>query len=413
MDFRLSELHHQVRETAARVAREVIAPRAAAVDLAGEYPEDYFTAFRDAGLLGLGLPAEFGGSGAGTLGLAIAVEELAKYCSSAGLILLTTRLATACLTMGAHAEQQERYVRGVAGGSLRGCFALTELDAGSDAAAIATTAVRDGDAYVINGNKLWAGQATVADFAVIVVKTDPAAGANGVSLLIVDLPNPGFRIVRELPKMGVLGVPVVEIALEHCRVPVANLVGEENRAFRLVMRHLNVVRPLVAARGVGLAAGVTQYAVAYAKQRHTFGQPLIEHQAIGFPLAELAIEIEAARLLTYRAAWLVDQGQSGREVAHFLSMAKAKASEVAVRAADQALQTLGGFGYLKDYPIERRYRDAKQLTIVEGTSEIHRLIISRALRDGLLDWGFDVDAAGPLPRSANDPARREVADMRG
>ncbi|MGH2561892.1 MAG: acyl-CoA dehydrogenase family protein [Thermomicrobiales bacterium] len=411
MDFTLSEEHRQIRDTAARVAREVVAPRAAEVDRTGAYPEDYFAAFRDAGLLRLAFPPELGGTGAGTLGLAIAVEELAKYDCSAGLILLTTRLATASLQMAGTPAQQERYVRGVAEGARRGCFALTEPEAGSDAANIETTALRDGDDYVLHGSKLWAGQATVADFAVVVAKTDPHAGARGVSIFVVDLPHPGFRIARELPKMGVTGVPVVEIELNDCRVPASALIGKEHRGFPTVMRHLNVVRPLVAARGVGLAAGVTQYALAYAKQRRTFGKPLIEHQGIAFPLAELAIEIEAARLLTYRAAWLVDQGHNDRDVAHYLSMAKAKASEVAVRAADQALQTLGGFGYLKDYPVERHYRDAKQLTIVEGTSEIHRLIIARALKDGLLDWGYDVEAAGPLPRGEKDPARGRDAAL--
>lgn len=400
MDFDLSEQHQRIRDTAARIARETVAPRAAEVDREGRYPQDYFTAFRDAGLLRLAFPEEYGGTGAGSLGLAIAIEEVAKYDSSAGLLLLMTRLATAGIMMAGTQEQKDRYVRGVVEGQLRGCFALTEPEAGSDAANIQTVATRDGDGYVLNGAKLWTGQATVADFAIIVAKTEPRAGARGVSVFLVDLPNPGFRIVRELPKMGVLGVPVVQIALRDCRVAAAALLGELNQGFRLTMQHLNVVRPLVAARGVGLAAGATQYALAYAKQRRTFGKPLIEHEAIAFKLAELAMEIEAARLLTYRAAWLVDRGGSDRDIAHYLSMAKAKASEVAVRAAEEALQILGGYGYLKDYATERYYRDAKQLTIVEGTSEIHRLIISRALNDGLLDWGYDVAAAGGLPNVA-------------
>jgi len=407
MDFALSVEHERIRETAERVAREVVAPRAAEVDRTGAYPWDYVDAFRDAGLLGLAIPQEYGGSGVGTLGLSIAVEEIAKYDSAAGLILLTTRLATAGITMAGTKEQQDHYVRGVAEGRLRGCFALTEPEAGSDSANIATTAMREGDEYVLDGVKLWAGQATVADFAMVVAKTTPDAGARGVSVFLVDLPNPGFRIVRELPKMGVLGVPVVEISLRGCRVPAAALLGEEDKGFRVVMRHLNVVRPLVAARGVGLAAGATSYALAYAQQRRAFGHPLIEHEAILFKLADLAMQVEAARLLTYRAAWLVDQGGSDREIAHYLSIAKAMASEVAVRAAEEALQILGGYGYLKDYVTERYYRDAKQLTIVEGTSEIHRLIIGRAMNDGLLDWGYDVEAAGGLPNDAADRARRQ------
>jgi len=399
VDFALGAEGERIRATAARVAREAVAPRAAAVDREGRYPFDYVDAFREAGLLGLALPSAYGGSGAGTLGLVIAIEEVAKYCSSAGLLLLTTRLATAGIGMAGTEGQKERYIRGVAEGRLRGCFALTEPAAGSDSANIATRAVRDGDGYVLDGVKLWAGQATVADFAMVVAKTRPEAGARGVSVFLVDLPNPGFRIVRELPKMGVLGVPVVEIDLHGCRVPASALLGEENEGFRLVMRHLNVVRPLVAARGVGLAAGATSYALAYARRRRTFGQPLIEHEAVMFKLAELAMGVEAARLLTYRAAWLVDGGGSDRDIAHVLSIAKATASEVAVRASSEALQILGGYGYLKDYATERYYRDAKQLTIVEGTSEIHRLIIGRAMRDGLLDWGYDVEAAGGLPVS--------------
>ena len=397
MDFQLTPEQQQIKELAARVAREVVAPRAAASDREGTYPEDYVAAFRETGLLGLGIPEAYGGGGAGTFGLALAVEEVAKYDSGAGLLLLLTRLVTASIAMAGSEEQQQRYVRGVATGELRGCFALTEPGAGSDAASIATTATHDGDGYLINGTKLWAGGATVADFAVVVAKTEPDRGADGVGIFLVDLPNPGFRIVRELPKMGVLNVPVVEISLRGCRVPASAALGQLSGMFGVVLRTLNVVRPLVAARSVGLAAGATQYALAYAQRRRTFGKPLMAHQSIAFDLAELAMEIEAARLLTYRAAWLVDRGHEGRETAHFLSMAKAKASEVAVRAADRCVQTLGGYGYLKDFAAERYYRDARQLMLVEGTSEIHRLIISRALDDGLLDWGYDVEAAGGVP----------------
>jgi alkylation response protein AidB-like acyl-CoA dehydrogenase len=305
------------------------------------------------------------------------------------------------------AEQKERYLRGVAEGRLRGCFALTEPEAGSDAAAISTTAVRDGASYVLNGVKMWAGQATVADFAIVVAKTDPAAGAHGISIFIVDLPNPGFQIVRAFPKLGVLGVPVVEIDLHNCRVPASAMLGEENKGFRIVMRNLNVVRPLVAARGIGLAEGAASYGLAYAQQRRTFGRPIIEHQAIAFKLAEMAMSIEAARLLMYKAAWLVDADKSDRDIAHFLSIAKATASEIAVHVSEETIQILGGYGYLKDYAPERYYRDAKQLTIVEGTSEIHRLIISRALNDGLLDWGCDVASLGGFPNAAADKARRQ------
>ncbi len=389
MEFELSTLHARVREDARRIARELIAPQAAAIDEQGTYPHHVFDAFREAGLLGLAFPKAYGGSAAGTLGLALATEEVGKYCQSSALILLLTRLSTAAIMIGGSEAQKQRYATGVATGALKGAFALTEPDAGSDAAAIATTARREGDAWVLNGQKRWAGQVTEADFCVVVAKTDPESNGgaeNGVGVFIVDLPNPGFRITRELPKMGVTAVPVVDIELDECRVPAANLVGDPARGFKLTMEGLNVVRPVVAARGLGLAQGALQYAVDYAQARRTFGKPIIEHQAIGFRLAEIATRIEAARWLTYHACTLVDSGRSDVSIAPYLSMAKAYATELAVEAADVALQTLGGNGYLKDYATERYYRDARQLMLVEGTSEIHRMIIQRALKDGRLNY---------------------------
>ncbi len=385
MNFELDSDQQAVRERARTLAREVVAPRAAEIDAQGVYPHDVFAAFRDDGLLGLSFPAEYGGSGMGTFGLALATEEVGKYCQNSALILLLTRLATAAIMMGGSEEQKQRYGRGVAMGQLKGAFALTEPEAGSDAAAIATTARRDGDDWIINGHKRWAGQATEADFCIVVAKTTENNG-EGCGVFIVDLPNPGFRITRDLPKMGVTAVPVVDITLDECRVTGSQLIGDAVNGFKLTMRSLNVVRPIVAARGVGLAQGAVQYAVDYAQKRHTFGQPIIDHQAVGFPMAEMAMKIEAARLLTYQACMLVDQGKSGVEIAPFLSMAKAYASELAVEASDKALQVLGGNGYLKDYATERYYRDARQLMLVEGTSEIHRLIIHRALKEGRINY---------------------------
>jgi alkylation response protein AidB-like acyl-CoA dehydrogenase len=385
MNFELDTAQQALRERARALAREVVAPRAAAIDEQGTFPHDIFDAFREADLLGLSFTSEYGGSGMGTFGLALATEEVGKYCQSSALILLLTRLATAAIMMGGTEEQKQHYGRGVATGSLKGAFALTEPEAGSDAAAITTTARRDGDDWIIDGHKRWAGQATLADFCIVVAKTTLDDG-EGCGVFVVDLPNPGFKITRELPKMGVTAVPVVDIALDGCRVPSANLVGDAQDGFKLTMRSLNVVRPIVAARGLGLAQGAVQYAVDYAKGRRTFGQPIMEHQAVGFPLAELAMKIEAARLLTYQSCALVDQGKSGVSIAPFLSMAKAYATELAVEASDKALQVLGGNGYLKDYATERYYRDARQLMLVEGTSEIHRLIIHRALNDGRLNY---------------------------
>ncbi len=389
MDFELSAVHQEIREHARRLARELIAPRAAEIDERGTYPHEIFAAFREAGLLGLSFGEEYGGAGAGTLGLALATEEVGKYCQSSALILLLTRLSTAAMMLGGTEEQKQRYGRGVAQGVLKGAFALTEPQAGSDAAAIGTTARLKDGAWVLDGQKRWAGQVTEADFCVVVAKTDPDSNGghpDGVGVFVVDLPNPGFRITRELPKMGVTAVPVVDLVLEECRVPLANLVGDPVHGFKLTMEGLNVVRPVVAARGLGLAQGAVQYAVDYARDRQTFGKPVLEHQAIGFTLAELAMKIEAARLLTYQACMLVDSGRSDVGIAPYLSMAKAYATEVAVEAADQAVQILGGNGYLKDYATERYYRDAKQLMLVEGTSQIHRLIIHRAIKDNRINY---------------------------
>jgi alkylation response protein AidB-like acyl-CoA dehydrogenase len=390
VEFELSTQHQKVREQARQVAREVVAPRAAAIDAEGTYPHDVFAAFKDAALLGLSFPEQYGGAGVGTLGLALATEEVGKYCQSSALILLLTRLSTAGIMLAGTEAQKQRYATGVAQGALKGAFALTEPHAGSDAAAITTTARLDGDTWVLNGDKRWAGQATEADFCIVVARTDPESNGghpDGYGVFIVELPNDGFHITRELPKMGVTAVPVVDITLEQCRVPRANLVGDDPvHGFKRTMEALNVVRPIVAARGVGLAQGALQYAVDYARERKTFGKAVLDHQAIGFRLAEVTMKIEAARLLMYQACLLVDSGQSDVMIAPYLSMAKAYATELAVEAADVALQTLGGNGYLKDYATERYYRDAKQLMLVEGTSQIHRLIIQRALKDGRLHY---------------------------
>ncbi|CAA9392822.1 MAG: Butyryl-CoA dehydrogenase, partial [uncultured Chloroflexia bacterium] len=292
MNFELDAAQQEVRERARAVAREIVAPRAAEIDAQAVYPHDVFAAFRDADLLGLSFPPSYGGSGMGTFGLALATEEVGKYCQSSALILLLTRLATAAIMMGGSEEQKQHYGRGVATGQLKGAFALTEPDAGSDAAAITTMARRDGNDWIINGQKRWAGQATEASFCIVVAKTMQDDG-EGCGVFIVDLPNPGFRITRDLPKMGVTAVPVVDITLDECRVPASHLIGNPVNGFKLTMRSLNVVRPVVAARGLGLAQGAVQYAVDYAQQRQTFGQPIIDHQAIGFSMAEMAMKIEA------------------------------------------------------------------------------------------------------------------------
>ncbi|MDO8671727.1 MAG: acyl-CoA dehydrogenase family protein [Dehalococcoidia bacterium] len=386
MDFELSAEHKLIRATARRIAREKVLPRVFEIDQTQEYPEDIFGVFRDAGLLGTALPEEYGGAGAGTLGLCLAVEETAKYCQSSALILLLTKLPTAAIQVAGTEEQKQKYLRGVANGDLRGAFGLTEPSAGSDVAGIRTVARRRNGDYVLNGTKVWISGATVADFFTIGAKTDASARTKGFSIFVVDRDTPGFRVGKHEKKMGVRGVPNCELIMEDCVVPARNLVGPENSGFHLLMRNLNIVRPVVAARGLGAAQGVLQYAVDYAKQREAFGQPISQLQALQFKMADRAMEIEASRLLTYQAAQMVDEGKIGPEHAHMLSIAKAFATETAVRTAHDALQILGAYGYSAESLTELIYRDVRQLMIVEGTSEVHRTIIARAMLNDILNY---------------------------
>ena len=380
MDFQLSEEQRLIQETARRIAKERIAPRADEIDEQGEYPHDIFEAFRDVGLLGLTLPQKYGGTGAGTLALALAVEEVAKYCCSSGLILLLSALPTHPILLGGSERQKETWLPRSAEGAAKGAFCLTEPNAGSDAGALESRAVRDGDDYLLTGEKVYISGGTVADFVVAFAKTDPEAGVRGISGFIVPTDSPGFSIARTDRKMGVRGVPTANIVFDHVRLPRHLLLGEEEGGgFSHAMLTLNTLRPVVGARGVGLAEGALTYALEFARQREAFGRPISELQAIQFMFADMAIQIEAARLLVYQGAWRVDQKKFQREDAALLSIAKAYATEMAVRVSSDALQVLGAQGYMMDHPLERHYRDARQLMIVEGTSQIQRVVIARAL----------------------------------
>lgn len=379
MDFELSEQHRLIRDTARRVAREVVAPRAAELDETGEYPHDIFAAFREVGLLGLTLPPEYGGSGAGVLALALAVEEVSKYCNASGLILLLSSLPTHPILIGGTEEQKRRWITPVATGEMKSAFCLTEPNHGSDAAALETKAVRDGDDYLITGEKVFISGGSVADFVTVFARTG-GPGPRGISAFVVPTDSPGFAVARLDRKMGVRGVPTAALTFDNVRVPREHLIGlEEGHGFNHAMLTLNTLRPVVGARGVGVAEGALAYALEYARQREAFGRPIAELQAIQFMVADMATQIEAARLLVYQGAWRVDQGLYGREHAHFLSMAKVFATEMAQKVVSDAIQILGAQGYMMDHPLERHYRDARQLMIVEGTSQIQRLVIARAM----------------------------------
>jgi alkylation response protein AidB-like acyl-CoA dehydrogenase len=380
MDFQLSEEQRLIQETARRIARERVAPRAAEIDETGEYPHDIFEAFRDVGLLGLTIAQAYGGSGTGTLPLALAVEEAAKYCCSSGLMLLLSALPTHPVLIGGTEAQKQDWLPRSARGEIKGAFCLTEPNAGSDAAGIQSRAVRDGDDYVLNGEKVFISGGTVADFVVAFAKTDSTDGARSIAGFIVPTASAGFSVARTDRKMGVRGVPTANIVFDNVRVPRELLIGgEEGRGLNHALLTLNTLRPVVGARGVGLAEGAMTYALEYARQREAFGRPIADLQAIQFMFADMAIQIESARLLVYQGAWLVDQGKYQRDQAALLSIAKAYATEVAVKVASDAMQVLGAQGYMMDHPLERHYRDARQLMIVEGTSQIQRVVIARAL----------------------------------
>ncbi len=380
----LAELQHSVR----RLAQDKIKPRAREIDATGEYPDDIFQAFRDADLLGLCLPTELGGSGAGILGLTIAIEEVAKYSNTAALMLLLTRLPAGPILIAGNDEQKQKYLPGIASGEQRSGFGLSEPQAGSDVAGMRTRATSDGaDGWILNGTKCWMSGVVQADWYTVFAKTgDPASRAHdSITGFIVERSWEGVSVGRTDHKMGVRGVDTGELLLDNVHVPAENVIGEVG-GFRLAMLGLNAMRPIVAARGIGLAEGALMYATEYVKGREAFGHTIADFQGIQWEIAKLAVEIEAARMLTYRSAWLADQGKFTKEWVPQLSMAKYYATEVAVRASGLAVQLLGAAGYMEDHPTELWYRDAKQLTIVEGTSQVQLGLIARGVLNHDLWW---------------------------
>jgi hypothetical protein len=390
MDFDLSPELSALQSTVRRLARDKVKPRAREIDVTGTYPTDVFEAFRDAGLLGLCIPEEYGGSGAGILGLTIAIEEVAKYSNTAALMLLLTRLPTGPVLIAGTEEQKRRYLPGIADGSRRAAFGLSEPQAGSDVMGIRTRATPDPDVeggWVLSGTKCWMSGVREADWYTVFAKSgDPTSRAHdSVTAFIVDRSSPGVEVGRTDHKMGVRGVDTGELLLTDVRVPAANVIGEVG-GFRLAMLGLNSMRPVVAARGIGLAEGALMYATEYVQQRAAFGKTIADFQGVQWEIAKCAVDLEAARLLTYRAAWLADQGKFTKEFVPLLSAAKYHATELAVRASGLAVQLLGAAGYMADHPTEQWYRDAKQLTIVEGTSQVQLGLVARGVLDRDLWW---------------------------
>ncbi|MHB8670102.1 MAG: acyl-CoA dehydrogenase family protein [Acidimicrobiales bacterium] len=388
MQFELSEELLALRESVRRLSQDKVKTRARQIDESGEYPQDLFEVFRDAGLFGLVVPTEYGGSGAGILGLTIAIEEVAKYSNTAALMLLLSRLPSGPVLIAGSDEQKHRYVRPMAEGAQRAAFGLSEPQAGSDVMGMRTRAVPDGDGWLLSGTKCWMSGVSQADWYCVFAKTseDPAERRHdSVSCFIVERAWDGVEVGNLDRKMGVRGVDTGELLLHDVRVPPENVVGEIG-GFRLAMLGLNSMRPIVAARGIGLAEGALMYATDYVSQRQAFGRTIADFQGIQWEIAKLAVDIEAARLLTYRAAAFADAGRYTKEWVPFLSMAKYHATEVAVRASGVCLQLMGAAGYMKDHPLELYYRDARQLTIVEGTSQVQLGLIARGVLDHDLWW---------------------------
>jgi alkylation response protein AidB-like acyl-CoA dehydrogenase len=374
----LTDEQRDFRAAIRHLAEERFAPRAADIDATGDFPWDNFKDCVAMELPGMGIPVEYGGAGADHVTRAIMVEELARVCGSTSLMIAINGLSTTPLVNWGSAELQARYLPRVVTGEIQGSYCLSEADAGSDVAAMSTRAVRDGDSYVLNGTKYWITNAGISDLYVVFAKTDPAAGSRGVSCFLVERAH-GLRIGKLERKMGMHGSPTGEVILEDVRIPVTNRIGEEGQGFMIAMHTLDRSRPSIAAQALGIAQGALDYAVGYVKQRQAFGHPIAEFQGLQFMLADMAMKIEAARGLTYRACALIDQGDPTGELNAAGAMAKAFASDVAMEVTTNGVQLLGGYGYTTDFPMERFMRDAKITQIYEGTNQIQRVVIARNL----------------------------------
>ena len=365
----------EFRDLVRRLAEEQIAPRAAEIDRTAEYPWDVRRLLSEHDVLALPFEPEHGGTGTGTLMLQMAVEEIAKVCASSALILMLQELGSLPITLFGSPELKAEWLPRFASGELAPAFALSEPEAGSDPAAMRTFAVRDGDEWILNGTKNWISNAGVADVYVVFAKTDRDAGRS--SAFLVEADRPGFSIGNIEHKLGIKGSPTGSPVLEDVRVPNRNLIGTEGKGLSVALATLERTRLGAAAQAVGIAQGATDYANAYAKERIAFGKPINQLQAIQFKLADMETGTAAARELLYKACALVDRGAPG--VGKYTSMAKLFASDNAMRVTVEAIQVLGGYGYVNEYPLERMMRDAKITQIYEGTNEIQRVVIARAM----------------------------------
>jgi alkylation response protein AidB-like acyl-CoA dehydrogenase len=376
--YTIPQEHLDFRDTIRQIARERIAPRAAEIDEKAEYPHDLRALLAEQDILGLPFETEHGGTGTGTLMLNMAVEEIAKACASTALILMIQELGTLPIKLFGSDELKQRFLPRCATGEFSPAFALSEPDAGSDPGGMRTRAVRDGDEWVIDGTKNWITNLGIADFYVVFAVTDAEAGhSRGITALVVEADRPGFSVGKLEHKLGIRGSPTGQPIFESVRVPTANVIGEVNQGFKAAMGTLDRSRLGVAAQALGIAQGATDYAAAYARERKQFGRPISSFQAIQFKLADMETQCAAGRELLYQACAKIDRGDA--DIGKYSAMAKLFCSDVAMKATVEAVQVLGGYGYVKEYPVERMMRDAKITQIYEGTNEIQRLVIARTL----------------------------------
>jgi len=380
MQIELTDEQQLLRDTVRSFAREVVAPRAKEIDESGEFPLEFYRAAGELGLAGVAVPEEYGGAGMDTVAYVVAIEEVSRVCASSGVILsVNNSLVCEPLLQFADEEQKREFLTPLAAGAKIGCFALTEAEAGSDAAALRTTARRDGDTYVLDGGKVFITNGTHADTALVFATVDPEKKHRGIACFIVPTDTPGFSRGQHEYKLGVQASGTTQLFFENMRVPASQRLGEEGEGFKIAMATLDGGRIGIAAQAVGIAQGAFEAALTYAKERQQFGRPIADFQAIQFYLADMAMELDAARLLVFKAAWAKEHLKR-----YTLEAAQAKlfASEMAQRVTNKALQIHGGYGYTRDYDVERFFRDARITEIYEGTSEIQKLVISDALIKG-------------------------------
>jgi alkylation response protein AidB-like acyl-CoA dehydrogenase len=375
--FGLRDDERHVRDLTRAIARERIAPLAATVDESEAYPAEQLGLLSQQGLMGLYIPEAYGGAGLGALAFCLAVEEIAWACASTAVVYLVQYAAGYPLVSHGTEEQKRRYLPRLAAGEITTALSISEPGAGSDAASMTTTAVRKGDRYVLNGTKMWVTNGSHASVLTLFATVDRGRGHKGVTAFLVEPTFPGFALGKLERKMGIRGSPTVALLLSDCEVPVDNRLGEEGQGFRVALGALDRSRPAVGAQAVGIAQAALDASVAYARERQQFGQPIAAFQGIQFMLADMAMQVHASRLMVYHAAALVDRGGTATSLES--SMAKCFASDAAMKVAIDAVQIHGGYGYTREYPVERFMRDAKITQIYEGTNQIQRVVIARDL----------------------------------